>query len=53
MTVLHTQPGVADRFINDVKEISEDMLKNPPKDVGESVSTNVDLLCTGTLVDFS
>lgn len=38
MTVLHTHPGVADRFISDVKEISEDIIKNPPKDAGGSVS---------------
>ncbi|KAK7082517.1 Sphingosine-1-phosphate lyase 1 [Halocaridina rubra] len=37
-TVLHTQPGVADRFISDVREIAEDMLKNPPKDAGASAA---------------
>lgn len=44
MTVLHTQPGVADKFISDVKEISEDILKNPPADVGGSVSENYVLI---------
>lgn len=44
MTVLHTQPGVADKFISDVREISEDILKNPPEDVGGSVSEDHALL---------
>uniref|UniRef100_A0A0P4W7E3 sphinganine-1-phosphate aldolase n=1 Tax=Scylla olivacea TaxID=85551 RepID=A0A0P4W7E3_SCYOL len=38
VTVLHTHPGVADRFISDVKEISEDIIKNPPKDTGGSAA---------------
>ncbi|XP_045595073.2 sphingosine-1-phosphate lyase [Procambarus clarkii] len=38
VTVLHTQPGVADRFINDVREVTEDILKNPSKDVGENAA---------------
>ncbi|KAK4322607.1 hypothetical protein Pmani_006638 [Petrolisthes manimaculis] len=38
VTVLHTQPGVADKFIGDVKEITEEILKNPPKDAGGSAA---------------
>lgn len=38
VTVLHTQSGVADKFISDVREISEDILKNPPEDVGGSAA---------------
>ncbi|XP_071550599.1 sphingosine-1-phosphate lyase 1 isoform X2 [Panulirus ornatus] len=37
VTVLHTQPGVAERFITDIKEIAEELLKNPCKDSGGSV----------------
>lgn len=38
VTVLHTHPGVADRFISDVREISEDILKNPPENAGGSAA---------------
>lgn len=30
---MHTQPGVADRFINDVKREVTELLKNPEKPV--------------------
>lgn len=49
VTVLHTQPGVAEKFINDVREITKEILKNPPKDAGGSVSTTLSfLLCSGS-----
>ena len=36
--MLHTHSGVADRFISDVQELTAELVKNPPKDKGESVS---------------
>lgn len=30
---MHTQPGVADRFINDVKKELAEILKNPEKPI--------------------
>lgn len=30
---MHTKPGVADQFINDVKEATKELLKNPEKPV--------------------
>lgn len=37
VTLLHTQPGVADRFINDVKEITKTCLQDPKAcDVGSA-----------------
>lgn len=41
MTVLHTHPGVAERFIKDINELSAELLANPPKDSGGSVSNCV------------
>ncbi|KAG7158655.1 Sphingosine-1-phosphate lyase 1-like [Homarus americanus] len=34
VTVLHTQSGVVERFLKDIKEISESLMKNPPKNDG-------------------
>lgn len=50
MTVLHTHPGVAERFIKDIDELSKEILENPPKDAGGSVSNCV-LFC-GCVCDF-
>lgn len=41
VTVLHTHPGVAERFIKDINELSAELLANPPKDSGGSVSNCV------------
>jgi sphinganine-1-phosphate aldolase len=38
LTQLHTLPGVADRFINDVKEEVKKILKNPEDDLEGKVS---------------
>lgn len=33
VTYLHTKPGVADQFINDVKEVVTELMKDPKKPV--------------------
>ncbi|KAB7505426.1 Sphingosine-1-phosphate lyase [Armadillidium nasatum] len=38
VTFLHTKEGVAERFIADVASISEELIKNPPEDPGESAA---------------
>lgn len=38
VTVLHTHPGVAERFIKDIDELSKEILENPPKDAGGSAA---------------
>ncbi|ROT83742.1 putative sphingosine-1-phosphate lyase 1 isoform X2, partial [Penaeus vannamei] len=38
VTVLHTHPGVAERFIKDINELSAELLANPPKDSGGSAA---------------
>ncbi|XP_066974810.1 sphingosine-1-phosphate lyase-like [Macrobrachium rosenbergii] len=38
VTVLHTQTGIADKFISDIKEITADLVDNPPKVEGESAA---------------
>ena len=48
VTMLHTQEGVAERFVKDVREISEMILANPEKHKGGSVAIygNNELLIT-------
>ncbi|XP_065344894.1 sphingosine-1-phosphate lyase [Cloeon dipterum] len=38
VTHMLTRPGVADRFIDDVKTIVQDLVKNPPTDLGEKLA---------------
>ncbi|KAK8743596.1 hypothetical protein OTU49_001150 [Cherax quadricarinatus] len=38
VTVLHTQPEVSDRFLKDIREVTENILKNPTKDDGDSAA---------------
>ncbi|XP_076064939.1 sphingosine-1-phosphate lyase [Oratosquilla oratoria] len=38
VTVLHTQPGVVEKFVNDVTEIATEIMKNPPKELGGSAA---------------
>lgn len=45
-TVLHTQPGVADQFIRDVKEQVAIIMKNPK----EKTTGMVSLLCLHTYI---
>lgn len=49
VTVLHTQPGVADRFISDVKEQVAVIMKNPKEKTTGRVSVHKHLYCTSYL----
>ena len=38
VTMLHTQPGIADKFVSDVREITAMILAEPEKHKGGSVA---------------
>ena len=45
-TLTHTKEGVADRFLNDVKQSMEEIMANPDSEIGGMVSNHIEALYT-------